>query len=253
MSNNKAEQENDNEKKDYCFKVEDNVSGTIGQYNYFILSDDYPENDLKFKVIVIGDCGVGKTCLTSNAIKNIFTEHYNATIGFEFCTFNIKLEEIRIKLQVWDTCGQELYNSLITNFYRNTSLAIIVFSVTDEDSFNHIEKWIRDLRKFASPDIKIILIGNKIDLAEKRKITKEQGEKLCKENNFLMFIEASAKTGFNAQYIFIKTAQILYDEYKEYQNKGKINNENEDITTISSSKFSQKFSHTKKEDKSLCC
>jgi small GTP-binding protein len=100
--------------------------------NYEILPEDYPNYDLSFKVIVIGNSGVGKSCLSVKATKNIFTESYSATIGFEFFTFNIKLNNNKvIKLQIWDTCGQEIYRSLITNFYRNCSLAIIVYSVTE--------------------------------------------------------------------------------------------------------------------------
>ena len=104
--------------------------------NYEILPEDYPNYDLSFKVIVIGNSGVGKSCLSVKATKNIFTESYSATIGFEFFTFNIKLNNNKvIKLQIWDTCGQEIYRSLITNFYRNCSLAIIVYSVTEYDIY----------------------------------------------------------------------------------------------------------------------
>ena len=96
---------------------------------YEILPDDYAQYDLSFKIIVIGDSGVGKSCFTNKATKNVFTPNYNATIGFEFFNFNIKLQGKIIKLQIWDTCGQELYRSLITNFYRNSSLAIVVYAV----------------------------------------------------------------------------------------------------------------------------
>ena len=96
------------------------------EIRYEILPEDSTQYDLSFKMIVIGDSGVGKSCLTNKATKNIFEESYNATVGFEFFTFNIKINNKIIKLQVWDTCGQELYRSLITNFYRNSSLAIMV-------------------------------------------------------------------------------------------------------------------------------
>ena len=101
------------------------------QPEYEILTDDYPKYDLSFKIIIIGNSGVGKSCLSVKATKNIFENNYLATVGFEFFNFNIKLEERVIRLQIWDTCGQEIYRSLITNFYRNSSLAFIVFSIDE--------------------------------------------------------------------------------------------------------------------------
>lgn len=94
-----------------------------------ILSDDTAKYDLSFKLIVIGDSGVGKSCLTMKGTKDLFENHYSATVGFEFFTFNVRLDELIVKLQIWDTCGQEIYRSLISNFYRNSSLAILVYSI----------------------------------------------------------------------------------------------------------------------------
>ena len=99
--------------------------------NYEILPDDYPKYDLSFKIIIIGDQGVGKSCLSVKATKNVFESSYLATVGFEFFNFNLKLGEKIIRLQIWDTCGQEIYRSLITNFYRSSSLAFIVFAVDE--------------------------------------------------------------------------------------------------------------------------
>jgi small GTP-binding protein len=182
-------------------------------------------------VIVIGNSGVGKSCLSVKATKNIFTESYSATIGFEFFTFNIKLNNNKvIKLQIWDTCGQEIYRSLITNFYRNCSLAIIVYSVTEyiyyilynafyysRESFESIETWIKELRTKANPDAKVIFIGNKIDLENDRKITQEEGKKLAEDYEVNLFMETSAKTGFNAQELFVKAAELLNKEFEQYQ------------------------------------
>ncbi len=94
-----------------------------------VLPEDYNNYELSFKLIVIGDSGVGKSCLTMRATKNLFDDQYNATVGFEFFTFNLKLNDTVIKLQIWDTCGQEIYRSLISNFYRNSSLAFMVYSI----------------------------------------------------------------------------------------------------------------------------
>ena len=193
------------------------MSEITEEKDFEILPDDYTQYDLSFKIIVIGDSGVGKSCFTNKATKNIFEEDYNATIGFEFYNFNIRLHDKIIKLQIWDTCGQELYRSLITNFYRNSSLAIIVYEVTSLDSFQNVEMWLRELRTHSSPDIKLILVGNKIDLVESRKVTTKQGEEFAKINKIDKFIEASAKEGINTQNTFIDIAKLLFDEYNKYK------------------------------------
>jgi small GTP-binding protein len=94
-----------------------------------ILPEEFTSYDLSFKIIVVGDSGVGKSCLTMRGTKNLFDDNYNATVGFEFFTLNLKINDTIIKLQVWDTCGQEIYRSLISNFYRNSSLAFLVYSI----------------------------------------------------------------------------------------------------------------------------
>ena len=190
-----------------------------GDYKWELLPDDYTKYDLSFKLIVIGDSGVGKSCLTNKATKNIFEDSYNATVGFEFFSFNVRMNGKVLKLQIWDTCGQELYRSLITNFYRNSSLAIMVYSITSKDSFDNIDVWLKELRTHSNPDAKVFLIGNKIDLENERKVEKVQGEQYAEENNLNLFMEASAKTGMNAQAIFIEAAKVLYNDYLKYQGK----------------------------------
>ena len=190
-----------------------------GDYKWEILPEDCTQYDLSFKVIVIGDSGVGKSCLTNKATKNIFEESYNATVGFEFFSFNIQMNGKILKLQIWDTCGQELYRSLLTNFYRNSSLAIMVYSINSKDSFDNIDVWLKDLRMHSNPDAKVFLIGNKLDLESERKVEKSLGEQYAKDNNMNLFMEASAKTGFNAQSIFIEAAKILYEDYLKYKDR----------------------------------
>ena len=177
--------------------------------DYELLAEDYSNYDIAFKIIVIGNAGVGKSCLSMQATKRRFENNYLATVGFEFFVFNMKLDNKILKLQIWDTCGQELYRSLITNFYRNTSLAIMVYAINSKETFENIETWLRELRTHSNPDCKVFLIGNKIDLEKEREITKEKAESYSKENKIDFFIESSAKTGFNAQKIFIKAAEIL--------------------------------------------
>ena len=187
------------------------------KYNWEILPDDYTQYDLAFKVIVIGDSGVGKSCLSNKATKNVFDENYNATIGFEFFVFNIKFDDTIVKLQVWDTCGQELYRTLITNFYRNSSLAILVYEINSKQTFENVDMWLKELRSHANPDVKIFLIGNKVDLEDQREVDTKTGESYSKQNKMNLFMESSAKTGFNAQKIFVEAARILYEDYGKFK------------------------------------
>ena len=245
MSENQVEQKSDIEKENSNDKKLLTKSPPPIKYEYEILSEDYTNFDLSFKLIVIGDSGVGKSCLTNNAVKNTFEEAYNATVGFEFFTFNVKMCEKVIKLQIWDTCGQELYRSLITNFYRNSSLAIMVYAINDKATFENIEMWLRELRTHSNPDAKVFLIGNKVDLEKEREVTTEQGENYCKQNKIDLFMESSAKTGLNTQNIFLKAAELLFDNYNKYQNK-KNENENEDDDNKNESRvISEKLSNTK--------
>ena len=208
--------------------------------------DDFSRYDLSFKIIIIGNCGVGKTCLTKQAIKSEFMEGYQSTIGVEYYTMFFQLDKKIIKLQIWDTCGMEVYRSLIKSFYVNSSLAIIVYSIIDESSFEDIHFWIKELKSMSSPDIKIILIGNKIDLEDQRKISKEQGEHMAKDYGFVGFFETSAKTGENVRVLFKKVIKILYKDYLYYG----------DVSLIPNTKNSPSLSLNKranKKPKSNCC
>ena len=184
-----------------------------------ILSDDFPSFDLSFKIIIVGDSAVGKSCLSIKATRNYFEDFYSPTVGFEFLTFNVKVEDKTVKLQIWDTCGQEVYRSLISSFYRSASLAIMVYSIENEDSFTNIEKWLNDIKTQSNPDVRIFLIGNKADLEEKRKVTKEAGEKFRNDHDISFFTETSAKTGLNVQNVFMEAAKDLYIQHEEIKNR----------------------------------
>ena len=181
---------------------------------YEILAED-SEYDFSFKMIIVGNSGIGKTCLTLKGTKNQYEECYTPTIGFEFFTFNIKINDKNIKLQIWDTCGQETYRSLITSFYKNASIAIIAYAINDEKSFNGIEAWLNEIKAQANPETIIFLVGTKSDLENKRKVKREIAEQFKKAHDFNYFIETSAKTGFNTQNVFIEAAKELYKTHLE--------------------------------------
>ena len=183
------------------------------EFNIELLPEDYAQYDISFKVIVIGDSGVGKSCLTTQAVRNNFEEFYTATVGFEFLTFNMRINNNVLKLQIWDTCGQEVYKSLITNFYRNSSLALILYAINNSDSFKHAENWLTDLKTQANPNVRVFLVGNKSDLEDERVIPREEGERFKEEKRLDRFIETSAKTGENARGVLLEAAKLLYKDY----------------------------------------
>ena len=213
-----------------------------------LLPEDYAQYDLSFKLIIIGDSGTGKSCLTTKAVKNNFEDYYQATVGFEFLTFNMKINDLVIKMQIWDTCGQEIYKSLISNFYRNSSLAVIVYSIDNKESFEHAENWLTDLKSQANPDVRIFLVGNKSDLEDERKVSKEDGLKFKNDLGLDLFMETSAKTGYNARNVLIEAAKLLYADYLKYadSNPQPKNNQNNDNVKIGGK-------DKDKEKKKGCC
>ena len=183
------------------------------EFNIELLPEDFAQYDISFKIIVIGDSGVGKSCLTTQAVRNNFEEFYTATVGFEFLTFNMRINNNVLKLQIWDTCGQEVYKSLISNFYRNSSLALILYAINNKDSFQHAETWLNDLKNQANPNVKVFLVGNKSDLENERVVSKEEGERFKEEKKLDRFFETSAKTGENARSALLEAAKLLYKDY----------------------------------------
>ena len=188
-------------------------------YKVEVLKQDPGDYDLSFKLIVVGDSGVGKSCLTIKATKDNFDSIYSPTIGFEFMTFFIKIEDLYVKLQIWDTCGQEVYRSLISSFYHNSSLAILVYAIDVKNSFIHLDSWLNEIRTHGNPDINIFVIGNKVDLENKRVINKELAQDFVEKNNAKLFLETSAKTGFNAQNVFIEATKLLYEQHLQYKDR----------------------------------
>ena len=206
--------------------------------------------DYSFKMIVIGDAGVGKSCLTNRAAKDKFLSDYSPTVGFEFLTFSTNIENKIIKLQIWDTCGQEVYRSLITNFYRNASLAMMVYAINSRESFFHINQWLKEVRLQSHPDVKIILIGNKSDLENERVVTTEEARKFKEENQILYFEETSAKSGLNTKEVFAEAARILYNEHKNY----KLRSKSESLAnTTQKVEVPKKLGKEQKKRKKGCC
>ena len=187
-------------------------------YKTEIIKDPNIKNDLFAKVEVVGDLEVGKTSILKRLIQNEFSEEYNPTLGYEFNPYFVKVNDQIIKLQIWDMCGNENYRSVLLNLYRNASAGILVYSVCSRESFNNLENWITQLKKYALPGSKIILIGNKTDDEENREVSYEEGKEICEKNNLEFFMEVSAKNGFESPNFLEKAAIILYKDYELHKN-----------------------------------
>ena len=183
------------------------------------------EELINYKIILVGDSSVGKTCLLMRAVNNKFTENYQATIGFEFLLMYFQVNNVKIKLQIWDTCGQEIYRSLIQGFYRNTAATIIVFSKTDRRSFDNLGSWVKDVKNNTEQEIPLFLVGNKCDVENNLiEVTKEEGEQFMKQYNLKYYSDISAKTGYKVLDTFEEVAETVYKDFCSKRNpKQKMN------------------------------
>mmetsp|Transcript_12816 Transcript_12816/g.39406 ORF Transcript_12816/g.39406 Transcript_12816/m.39406 type:complete len:217 (-) Transcript_12816:2012-2662(-) len=171
-------------------------------------SDD--EYDYLFKVVLIGDSGVGKSNLLSRFTRNEFNLESKSTIGVEFATRSIQTEGRTIKAQIWDTAGQERYRAITGAYYRGAVGALLVYDISKKITFENIERWLRELRDNADPNIVIMLVGNKCDLKHLRTVSTDEGSSFAEKNN-LSFIETSALDATNVEDAF---SQILTEIYR---------------------------------------
>lgn len=162
----------------------------------------------KFKLVFLGEQSVGKTSLITRFMYDSFDNIYQATIGIDFLSKTMYLEDRTIRLQLWDTAGQERFRSLIPSYIRDSSVAVVVYDVTNVNSFQQTTKWIDDVRMERGNDVIIMLVGNKTDLSEKRQVSIEDGERKAKELK-VMFIETSAKSSYNVKQLFRRVASAL--------------------------------------------
>jgi len=167
-----------------------------------------------FKYIIIGDMGVGKSCLLHQFTENKFVPDSPHTIGVEFGTRIVEVMGKKIKLQIWDTAGQERFRAVTRSYYRGAAGALLVYDITRRITYNHLTSWLTDARNLTNPNTVIMLIGNKKDLEAQRDVTYEEAAQFAKENG-LIFIESSAKTGENVEEAFLKTAKLIFQSVQE--------------------------------------
>ena len=159
--------------------------------------------------------GVGKSCLLLQFTDKRFQPVHDLTIGVEFGARMVTIDNRQIKLQIWDTAGQESFRSITRSYYRGAAGALLVYDITRRETFNHLTRWLEEARQNANSSMVIMLVGNKGDLDHKRQVNKEEGEKFAQENG-LIFVETSAKTAANVEEAFIQTATKIYVQHTHH-------------------------------------
>ena len=196
------------------------------------------QNKIDIKIITLGDSHVGKSCLIVKYIENRFSISYASTIGFDLKHKQIILKDgNKVRLTLFDTAGQERFRSLAKNYIRKANGILLIYDISDKSTFISIEKWMENIQDEIDDKIPIILVGNKSDLNDKRKVSTEEGKKKANEYGF-PFYETSCKTGVNVNKCFIELAELVY----ENTGKNPLKNSNQKIKKNSS-----------KDKKKGCC
>ena len=184
-------------------------------------SSEEDRYDYQAKILTIGESGVGKTCIISRFTKNEFSLNHLATIAIDFKLKRIQVKDKTIKLQIWDTAGQERFNTLTTGFFKGSDGIILCYSITDQNSFDCVSKWMTQIKNLSPSDVKVILVGNKSDCENERVVSRAQGAKIA-EQYAVAFYECSAKSGEFVSEIFNKMGESVMDRLvakkREFEN-----------------------------------
>ena len=172
-----------------------------------------PEYDYLFKLIIIGDSGIGKSCLLNRFADDAYTDSYISTIGVDFKIRTLEIDGRVVKLQIWDTAGQERFRTITSSYYRGAHGIMLVYDITNPESFTNLNQWLNEVEAYAKDDIRKILIGTKSDLADKRKVAFADALEYAKSHG-MEYVETSAKTALNIELAFTSLAGSLKQAYK---------------------------------------
>ena len=168
-----------------------------------------------FKYIIIGDASVGKSNILLKYAHNQFKPEYQLTIGVEFGAKNVEINNKTYRIQIWDTAGQENFRSITRAYYKNSVCALVVYDITNRETFDNVQAWIEDCKSQSPKNIYMLLVGNKEDLAEsERQVSYEEGSEFAQRNNMLFF-ETSAKTGLNIEEVFVRSAGAIAEKIEK--------------------------------------
>ena len=181
------------------------------------MTDDLDNYEQLYKIIIIGDSGVGKSNILGRYLNKEFKHDTKSTVGVEFGSKQLKIEGVNIKLQIWDTAGEERYRAITSAYYKGSKGCFIVYDITSEVSFENVEKWYEEIRKSAEKEIFVILVGNKCDLENERKVSIEMGQNKAKNFN-CPFFETSALNNTNIVNVFQNISENIYNRCKNDKN-----------------------------------
>ncbi|KAJ8930763.1 hypothetical protein NQ314_016397 [Rhamnusium bicolor] len=174
-------------------------------------------------VMLLGDSGVGKTCILMRFRDGLFLcGNFISTVGVDFRTKVVSVDNTKVKLQIWDTAGQERFRSVTHAYYRDAHALLLLYDVTNKTSFDNIRAWLGEIREYAQDDVVIMLLGNKADCGSERAVRREEGERLAREYN-VAFMETSAKSGQNVELAFVAVARELKFRQNGQQDCNKFN------------------------------
>ncbi|KAM7367063.1 hypothetical protein PAMP_014988 [Pampus punctatissimus] len=165
--------------------------------------------DFLFKIILIGDSNVGKTCVVQNFKSRVFSERQQNTIGVDFTVRTLDIEGKKVKMQVWDTAGQERFRTITQSYYRSAHGAMITYDITRRSTFDSVAEWIREVELYGASNVVLVLIGNKCDLEQDREVLFEEACNLAKDRGILAALETSAKESQNVEEAFMMMAREL--------------------------------------------
>ena len=207
-------------------------------------------DEIKYKLIVIGDENVGKTSIINRFKSNQFTGDYEPTVGLDFQSIPLLIDNQNVTLLLYDTAGQEKFRSLIPLYTKDANIIFLIYDTTNYESFTNIEKWYESLSNINKEEAIFILVGNKIDLTEERKVKEEEAKKYADEHNYI-FQELSALTGDGIQELFLN--KLLTQIRNHLLNKGRINVADQEEENLKFHLQENKEKKQKNKNKKCCC